>query len=113
MDGICSEELAKVDTEIADTDILHYIQGHTLYDYVFKVVKYYFDGDYKAAEVKCKNGLVGGDGLTIGNAIADLKQSIWQGKQDCIQESIYNADAIDLSDTGIDGILKQIKAQVN
>ena len=109
MDEICSKELSKVDAEIADADILHYIQGHTLYDYVEKVVRLYFDIDYKVAEYKCKNAFVGSD----GNAIADLKLSIWQGKQDCVHESIYNANAIDVADTGIVGIQNQIKAQIN
>ncbi len=99
--------------EIADADILHYIQGHTLYDYVEKIVRHYLDIDYKVAEDKCKNAFVGSDGTTIGNAIADLKLSIWQGKQDCVHESIYNANAIDVADTGIVGIQNQIKAQIN
>ena len=113
LDEICSKELTKVDAEIADADILHYLQGHTLYDYVEKVVRHYFSIDYKVAEDKCKNALVGSDGMTIGNAIADLKRSIWQGKQDCVHDSIYNANAIDLADSGIVGIQNQIEAQIN
>lgn len=110
LDEICSKELIKIDTQIADTDILHYIQGHTLYDYVEKVVRHYFEIDYKVAEDKCKKAHAGSDGMTIGKAIADLKLSIWQGKQDCVHESIYNANAINMADFGIVGIQKQIKA---
>jgi len=102
--------LAEVDSKIPDTDILHYLQGHTLYDYVEKVVRHYFDADYKLAEEKCKKAHIGCNGLEIGNAISDLKQSIWQGEQDCIHSSIYNANAIDMAETGIVGIQKQIEA---
>lgn len=107
------DTLGKSKMIAVDADILHYLQGHTLYDYVEKVVRHYFDIDYKAAEGKCKNALVGSDGKTIGNVITDLKLSIWQGKQDCIHESIYNGNAVDVADNGIVGIQNQIKAQID
>ena len=109
IDEICSKELAEVDATIPDTDILNYIQGHILYDYIEKVVKYYFYIDYKQAEDKCKNDpAVSGNGPAIGKAISAFKASIFNGTIDCVKDSVYNGAALDMTSKDIKDIQTQI-----
>ena len=108
IDEICSIELAEVDTNISDTDILNYIQGHTLYDYIEKVVRYFFRIDYKQAENKCKNDAPVGDGPAVGKAVFAFKASIYNGTTDCVRDSIYNGTALDMTSQDIKNVQTQI-----
>lgn len=108
IDEICSKELAEVDTSISDTDILNYIQGHTLYDYIEKVVRYFFLIDYKQAEEKCKNDAPIDDGPAIGIAVSAFRASIYNGTTDCVRDSIYNGTSLDMTSQDIKNIQCQI-----
>lgn len=111
IDVICSKELAEVDATIPDTDVLNYIQGHILYDYIKKVVKYYFHMDYKQAEDRCKNDpSVSGNGPAIGKAVSAFKASIFNGTIDCVKDSVYNGAALDMTSKDIKDIQTQITA---
>ena len=108
IDEICSKELAEVDANISDTNILNYIQGHTLYDYIEKVVRYYFRIDYKQGEDKCKNDTSISGGPAVGKAVSVFKASIYNGTIDCVRDSIYNATALDMTSQDIKDIQTQI-----
>ena len=114
IENICSKELAEVEKKISDKDVLNCIQGHTLYDYIKKVVKYFFEVDYKKLENNCKNDLkLKGNNVAIGEAIANLKSNVYGTSRNCINcisESIYNANALDMSEIGIVNIQNQIKS---
>ncbi len=109
---VCSKELAEVDANISDTNILNYIQGHTLCDYIEKVVKYYFLIDYKLAVDKRKKNASNDGGLAIKKAVSDLKEMVFNGSKtttsDCIRNSIYNATALDMASQDIKDIQTQI-----
>ena len=108
---ICSKELAEIDMKISDTRILNYIQGHTLYDYIKIVVSFFFRKEYKMVEEKCKIDLIQkGNTAAIGKAIAELRLNVEGISKDCIHESIYNANALDMKDPGIINIRRQIKS---
>lgn len=111
IDNICSKELAEVDASISDADILNQIQGHTLYDYIEKVVRHFFYVDYKIVENNCKKDpKLKDNGVAIGKAIEDLKLFVFGNSTDCIHDSLYNATALDMNDTGITRIQSQIKS---
>lgn len=107
----CSKEFAAIDAKITDKDILNHIQGHTLFDYIEKVVKYYFLIDYGMGEDKCKKDASNGGGLAVGKAVRDFRAMILNGtanSTDCVRNSIYNASALDISSQDI----KDIQAQI-
>ena len=109
IDEICSKELAEVDTTIPDTDILKYIQGHTLYDYIETAVRYYFYIDYRQAVDKCKNDpTISCNGQAIGKAVSAFKASIYNGTIDCVKDSVYNGAALDMTSKDIKDIQTQI-----
>ena len=109
IDEICSKELAEVDTTIPDTDILKYIQGHTLYDYIETAVRYFFHIDYRQAVDKCKNDpTISGNGQAIGKAVSAFKASIYNGTIDCVKDSVYNGAALDMTSKDIKDIQTQI-----
>ena len=101
-----------MDKIIPDSDILYHIQGHTLYDYIEKVVRYYIKFDYKNRVSNLKKDLISkGEKENIEKTIADLRSSIKvTSNNNCINESIYNANALDMRESGIVDIQNQIKS---
>ena len=112
LEKICSKEFSEVDKIIPDSDILYHIQGHTLYDYIEKVVRYYIKFDYKNRVSNLKKDLISkGEKENIEKTIADLRSSIKvTSNNNCINESIYNANALDMRESGIVDIQNQIKS---
>ena len=113
IEEFCSKEFVAIDANIFDTDILNYIQGHTLCDYIVKVVKYYFQVDYGVAEDKCKKEAFKDGGLAVGKAVSDFRIKILNGSSnstECVRDSIYNATALDMTSQDIKDIQVQITA---
>lgn len=78
-------------------DALHYVQGHILYDCLAKVIEYYYLQAYKAFEkVKLAN---------VPNSEKKNEVSILKAQQgafeDLLHDSVYSADALDMSNPAI------------
>ncbi|MCQ2315526.1 MAG: DUF4435 domain-containing protein [Bacteroidales bacterium] len=95
-------------------DVLHNLQGHTLYCYIFQLVKLYFKKGYKQLiddeKAKVSNN------AEILSAIHALRIRI--GMADCtvdgfIKHSIYSASALDMNDKAIMKIQNNIRAILN
>lgn len=95
-------------------DVLHNLQGHTLYCYIFQLVKLYFKKGYKQLiddeKAKVSNN------AEILSAIHALRIRI--GMADCtvdgfIKHSIYSASALDMNGKAIMKIQNNIRAILN
>ncbi|MBQ9666399.1 MAG: DUF4435 domain-containing protein [Bacteroidaceae bacterium] len=108
--AICPKEYAVINKKVTESTALHFLQGHTFYDYISKVIKNYITEDLRSQVSKINSNTSLPKDERI-RQIQTLLAKVYNGRSrvDCVHESIYNANAIDFADTGIVGIQKQIK----
>lgn len=96
----CQKELSEYN-DWSSEDALYHIQGHTLYNFVSKVIKYYFEDAFKKLEKEEKEKVI--EKAKIPDVIKNLKSDIGiaESRADFIKNSIYNADAIDMKDDAV------------
>lgn len=109
--AICPKEYAVIDKTVTESTVLQFLQGHTLYDYISKVIKNYITEDLRS-EVSKINSNTSLSGDERVKQIQTLLTKVYNGKSrnDCVHDFIYNATALDMNDTGITSIQSQIKS---
>lgn len=109
--AICPKEYAVIDKTVTESTALHFLQGHTLYDYISKVVKNYITEDLRSSvsKINTNTSLLREEKV---RQIQTLLAKVYNGKPraDYVHDSIYNATALDMNDTGITSIQSQIKS---
>lgn len=102
----CAEEM-KDYSGWKDEDVLHNLQGHTLYKFVSPIMTVIFNKAYKQLVEKEKS--VVEDKTQMSEVIRKLNQRIGICG-DFIKDSIYNASSLDMSDKAIERIQNKIRA---
>lgn len=106
----CGDEIEAL-TDWNEEYVLHNLQGHTLYEYLCKPLKYYYVQGYKRLEKSEKEKST--NPADIPDIIKQLKNSLGLNSMtvmEKIKSSIYSAKAIDMTDEAIVNIQSDIRS---